>query len=158
MRVGSKDMAKKILYLMKIFFMFVSFLLIFTGCYNDEDEYVPDVKVFAFYETIDSPGVKEPDAGAKVYIYYRISQSNLIDYIYQGEGLFFNESLPVIKPDEEYRIDEAGKLFFIPENVNEEVIIIIESNFYKGQFESTGFSSTVNGAGVYKVFKPNEIP
>lgn len=157
-RIGIKDLVKKMLYPMKIFFMFVCCLLIFTGCYNDKDEYVPDVKVFAFYETTDGPGIKKPDAGAKVYIYYGLSQDNPDNYIYQGEGQLLNENLSVIRPDEEYQIDEVGKLFFIPEYVGEEIIIIIESNFYKGQFEATNFSSTVNGVGLYKVFKPDEIP
>ncbi|MDR2920439.1 MAG: hypothetical protein LBV72_13890 [Tannerella sp.] len=124
------------------------------SCYNDKDEYIPDIKVHAFYETLDQSGVKIPDVGAGVYLYYRVYKDDFAGYTYQGEGIFIKENSSEIKPDVKHMIDESGSLSFIPEYMNENATIVIESNYYKGQFDLTSFSSTMNGAGFYKVFKP----
>lgn len=37
---------------------------------------MPDIKVHAFYETTDKPGIKIPDVGAKVFYYYKVCLEN----------------------------------------------------------------------------------
>ncbi|MFT4222786.1 hypothetical protein [Dysgonomonas sp.] len=131
-------------------------MVIFTGCYNNEDNYVPDIRVHVFYETIDKPGIKRPDIGAKVFYYYKICIEDSAGYTYKGEGLFMKNNFPMIKPDEEYTIGENGSIFFIPKYMDESASIAIESKYYEKEIAFTYFSSTKNGAGFYKIFKPTK--
>lgn len=139
----------------KLFFLFVSCVVICTGCnYADsEDKCIPDVKVYAFYETMDRPGIKIPDVGAVVCLYYRICKDDFAGYTYQGEGIFIKENSPEIKPEIKHVIGESGSISFIPEYMKENAMIVIESNYYNGKFDLISFSSTMNSTGFYKVFK-----
>lgn len=69
-------------------------MAICMGCYNNDDNYVPDIKVHAFYETIDKPGTKIPDMGARVFYYYKICMENSVGYTYKGEGLLMKNNFP----------------------------------------------------------------
>lgn len=129
-------------------------MTICTGCYNNDDNYVPDIKVHAFYETPDKPGTKMPDIGAKVFYYYKICMEDSVGYVYDGEGLFVKNNFPEIKPNEEYTIGENGSVFFIPKYMDGNASIIIESKYYEREIASAYFASTKNGAGFYKIFKP----
>lgn len=77
-----------------------------------------------------------------------------VGYTYEGEGLFVKNNFPEIKPNEEYIIGENGSVFFIPKYMDGNASIIIESKYYEKEIATTYFSSTKNGAGFYKIFKP----
>lgn len=132
------------------------FVMVCLSCQEEDDyNYIPDIKVYAFYETIDEPGLKKPDAGAKVYYYYyRICLDDLDGYTYQEDGKFINDDLSIILPDEKFMIGENGSVFFIPEDKKGSAMIVIESSYYKGKIKTTCFSSPGNGAGIHTVFKP----
>lgn len=131
------------------------FVMVCVSCQEEDDyNYIPDIKVYAFYETIDEPGLKKPDAGAKVYYYYRICLDDLNGYTYQEDGKFINDDSSIIQPDEKFMIGENGSVFFIPEDKKGSASIVIESNYYKGRIKTTCFSSPGNGAGIHTVFKP----
>jgi len=125
----------------------------FSGCYDDPEESEPKVNVFAFYETIDNPNIKNPDVGAKVFFYYEICKEDFVDFVYSDDGIFIKNDY-TIEPDEQYTIGEKGKVSFIPKNMDVRATIVIESNYYKGNIAMTSFSSTKNGAGFSKVFRP----
>jgi hypothetical protein len=65
-------------------------MVICAGCYNDDDDYVPDIKAHTFHETIDKPGIKIPDIGTKVFYYYKVCLEASTGYTYNGEGLLRN--------------------------------------------------------------------
>ena len=61
-------------------------VMICISCEEDDHNYIPDIRIYAFYETIDEPGLKKPDVGAKVYYYCRICIDDLSGYTYQKNG------------------------------------------------------------------------
>jgi hypothetical protein len=125
-----------------------------VSCEDDDYNYIPDMKVYAFYETVDEPGLKKPDAGATVYYYCRICIDDLSGCTYQGNGKFVKDDSTIILPDEKFMIGENGSVFFIPEDKKGSATIVIESNYYKGEIKTACFSSPGNGAGFHTVFKP----
>jgi len=136
----------------KIISILVFSIAVFTSCYDDADDQEPKVNIFAFYETIDNPGVKKPDVGAKVFFYYQLGKEDFTDLIYSGDGIFIKDDY-IIKPDEQYTIGEKGEVSFIPQDMEVRATIVIESNYYKGNIAMTSFSFTKNGVGFSKVFK-----
>ena len=124
-----------------------------VGCDEGGGQYIPQVKVYAFYETIEATGQKKPDVGAKVF-YYRNCIENLSGYEYREDGTIMNGDLAVIVPDEQFVIGESGSVFFIPEDQQGSATIVIESHYYHGKIKSAYFATPSDGAGVYVVFKP----
>lgn len=129
-------------------------LIILTGCYNDNDVYIPDIRAYSFYETIDNPGIKKPDVGARVFYYYRICLDDFSGYTYKTDGVFIKDNSPTIEPDEKYLIGENGSVYFTPEYMDGSATIVIESEYYQREIAINCFSTTKNGAGFYNVFKP----
>lgn len=137
-------------------FLPVTCLLICMSCYNEKEYYIPDIKVYVFYETVDDPEIKKPDAGAWVYLFYGKGENDFDGFTYQGEGIFIKEDSPAIEPDLIHVTGENGTVFFIPEYTGENAVIVVESNYYKGDFDITPITSTMHSAGLYRVFKPAE--
>lgn len=121
---------------------------------REDDNYIPQVSAYAFYETDKNRGIRNPDVEAKVFFYYRKCLDDFNDYVYLNDGVFIKESYPPIEPDLNYTITENGSISFIPEYMDENATIVIESNYYKGSIGMACFSSIRESVGYYKVFKP----
>ena len=72
------------------------------------------------------------DVGSKVFAYYHMNQSNLLDYYIQDDGkLIDSKSVSnIIYPSLEHSIDGTGKYTLIPPIGTENLLVIIWSNFY----------------------------
>jgi len=72
------------------------------------------------------------DVGSKVFAYYHMNQSNILDYYIQDDGkLIDSKSVSnIIYPSLEHSIDRTGKYILIPPIGTENLLVIIWSNFY----------------------------
>ena len=108
-------------------------LLLFNNCSNDIIQEINEPLIIKFEVFYTLNGDTLLDTGSKVFAYYNINQSNILDYNINNDGRLINpmKSSSIIYPDIQNKIDETGKFTLIPPKGTEDLLVIIWSNFYK---------------------------
>ncbi|HBX44790.1 hypothetical protein [Limibacterium fermenti] len=116
----------------KIWLLCIAFLF-FTGCNNDIIQEIDEPLSIKFEVYYTLRGDTLPDIGAKVFAYYNINQSDILDYNINNDGSLINtnKSTSIIYPDTQNKIEETGKFTLIPPKGTESLLVIIWSDFYK---------------------------
>jgi len=117
--------------LLKIFFCITPILLI-CCCNNTEIDDVEPLKIeFKVFYTINGDTVI--DVGSKVYVYYKVNQSDILDYFIQSDGKLIDskDSSKNIYPSTENKVDGSGTYILVPPKKTEELLVIIWSRFYE---------------------------
>ena len=107
--------------------------LFFSHCGKDTViENMDPLKIeFKVFYTINGDTLL--DVGSKVFAYYTINQSNILDYFIQPDGKLIDskDSSTIIYPNLEHSVEGTGKYTLIPPKGTESLLVIIWSNFYK---------------------------
>lgn len=141
---------------MKNFVLLMVTTLACVGCEQQTGNYIPDIKIYVFYETAEDPGLQKPDAGARICYYCGIRPDDLAGYTYQEGGVFVKDN-SIIEPDARYLIGQDGSVAFIPEDKGGGATVVVESEYYKGRIKTIYFSSPQDGAGFHTIFRSDEI-
>ena len=130
-------------------------LLFFSTSCKDEiiNESSSEIRIRASYETSQNPGLKHPDFGSKVYIYYGIHTLDLMGYAYEGSGHFVKGD-SVILPDQTTEVDDEGSANIYPMYTDKKITIIVDSNFYKERQVSSSYPSFKEKIILQVVFQP----
>ena len=104
----------------------------FNNCSKDTTiENIDTLKIeFKVFYTINGDTLL--DVGSKVFAYYDINQSNILDYYIQDDGKLIDSKSGsnIIYPSLKNSIDGTGKYTLIPPEGTESLLVIIWSNFY----------------------------
>lgn len=100
--------------------LFIFFMVIFIGCSEndiiDEGKMTEDLQAeIEVYYDQGSTSSRQPDAGAKVYLYYDINITTAFGGLvsYEGNGMLrYERDNTVIKPDSVLYTDYSGKAVF----------------------------------------------
>lgn len=108
-------------------------LLFFISCSKDLIKEINEPLKIEFEVFYTIKGDTLLDTGSKVFAYYNINQSNILDYNIINDGKLINsvQSSGIIYPDLQKSIDENGKFILIPPRGTENLLVIIWSNYYK---------------------------
>lgn len=95
--------------LLKIFFCITPILLICCSNNTEIDDVEPLKIEFKVFYTINGDTVI--DVGSKVYVYYKVNQSDILDYFIQSDGKLIDskDSSKNIYPSTENKVDEIGR-------------------------------------------------
>ncbi|HBB00343.1 MAG: hypothetical protein A2W86_10395 [Bacteroidetes bacterium GWD2_45_23] len=117
--------------LLKISICLMSFFLI--GCSNNtEIDDIEPLKIeFKVFYTINGDTII--DVGSKVFVYYNVNQSDILDYFIQSDGKLIDskDSSKNIYPSTENKVDGSGTYILVPPKGTEELLVIIWSKFYE---------------------------
>lgn len=117
--------------LLKISICIMSFFLI--GCNNNtEIDDIEPLKIeFKVFYTIDGDTII--DVGSKVYAYYHVNQSDILDYFIQSDGKLVDSKngSKFFYPSSENKVDNSGTYILVPPKETEELLVIIWSKFYE---------------------------
>lgn len=141
----------------------IFFLLILMACSKDNqtDPDTYNIETHVFYQ-LDSPIEQNyPDVGAKVFVYYDKLVYDFMNYSYEGEGIFIKKDSiyngdPMIKPDQTAVVDGLGNSIITPQYTDKEFLVVVESNIYSPQLQSTDFPSAKGPIKHTLIFKPQK--
>lgn len=108
-------------------------LLLFNRCNNEIISRSDELLNITFEVYYTQNGDTLIDTGAKVFAYYNINQSDILDYYILNDGKLVNPILSsnIIYPDNQEIINDTGTCTLIPPIGTENLVIIIWSNFYE---------------------------
>ena len=117
--------------LLKIFFCITPILLICCSNNTEIDDVEPLKIEFKVFYMINGDTVI--DVGSKVYVYYKVNQSDILDYFIQSDGKLIDskDSSKNIYPSTENKVDGSGTYILVPPKKTEELLVIIWSRFYE---------------------------
>lgn len=114
--------------------MLICFLLLLLSSCNKDipgEEVEPLELEFNVFYTIN--GDTLIDSGSKIFVYYGINQSNVLNFYIQNDGRLIDskQSSNIIFPNVRDSINHTGIYTLTPPMKTENLLVIVWSNFYK---------------------------